>query len=101
MDKKIKKFKADYATIKAQVVDFKKKLRELKKEIKPVAKAAYRLYERGNKTMYDEDTDRGTTPKFDGLSRMMEDLEFWMGLDDEFWMVLDGDVQYVIECTLT
>ena len=92
MDKKVAKFKADYATIKAQVADFKKKLRELKKEIKPVAKAAYRLYERGDKTMYDEGKGRVVTPKFDGLSRMMEDLEFWMDLD--------GEIQHTIENTL-
>lgn len=92
MDKKVAKFKADYATIKAQVADFKKKLRELKKEIKPVAKAAYHLYERGDKTMYDEGKGRVVTPKFDGLSRMMEDLEFWMDLD--------GEIQHTIENTL-
>ena len=92
MDKKVAKFKADYATIKARVADFKKKLRELKKEIRPVAKAAYRLYERGDKTMYDEGKGRVITPKFDGLSRMMEDLEFWMDLD--------GEIQHTIENTL-
>ena len=92
MDKKVAKFKADDATIKAQVADFKKKLRELKKEIKPVAKAAYRLYERGDKTMYDEGKGRVVTPKFDGLGRMMEDLEFWMDLD--------GEIQHTIENTL-
>ena len=92
MDKKVAKFKADYAAIKAQVADFKKKLRELKKEIKPVAKAAYRLYERGDKTMYDEGKGRIVTPKFDGLSRMMEDLESWMDLD--------GEIQHAIENTL-
>lgn len=91
MDKKVAKFKADYTAIKFQVADFKKKLRELKKEIKPVAKAAYRLYERGDKTMYDEGKG-GITPKFNGISRVMENLEFWMGLDCE--------IQHVIENTL-
>lgn len=92
MDKKVAKFKADYATIKAQVADFKKKLYELKKEIKPVAKAAYRLYERGDKTMYDEGKGRIITPKFKTLPIMMGDLEFWMDLD--------GEIQQMIENTL-
>ena len=90
MDKKVAKFKADYATIKAQVADFKKKLRDIKKEIKPVAKAAYRLYERGDKTMYDEGKGRIITSKFDGLSRMMEDLESWMDLDSEIQHTIEN-----------
>lgn len=92
MDKKVAKFKADYADIKAKVKLIKQKLREIKKEITPVAKAAYRLYERGDKTMYDEGKGRVITPKFDGLSRMMEDLEYWMDLD--------GEIQHTIENTL-
>ena len=92
MDKKVAKFKADYADIKAKVKLIKQKLREIKKEIKPVAKAAYRLYERGDKTMYDEGKGRVITPKFDGLGRMMEDLEYWMDLD--------GEIQHTIENTL-
>ena len=92
MDKKVEKFKADYANIKAQVKLIKQKLRDLKKEIKPIAKAAYRLYERGDKTMYDEGKGRVITPKFNGLSVMMEDLEYWMDLD--------GNIQDVIESTI-
>lgn len=91
MDEKIEKFKSDYTAIKAKVKLIKQKLRAIKKEIKPVAKAAYRLYKHGDKTMYNEEKDRIITPKFNGLDRMMEDLEFWMGLDD---------VQYVIECAV-
>lgn len=91
MDKKVEKFKANYAAIKVHVKQIKQKLREIKKEIKPVAKAAYRLYERGDKTMYDEGKGRIITPKFDGLSRMMEDLEYWMDLDNE--------IQHTIENT--
>ncbi len=92
MDIKVARFQADYAKVKARIKLIKQKLRELKKEIKPVAKAAYRLYERGDKTMYDEGKGRVITPKFNGLDRMMEDLEYWMGLDDE--------VQHLVECTL-
>ena len=92
MDKKVEKFKADYAMIKAQVKKIKQKLCEIKKEIKPVAKAAYRLYECGDKTMYDENKGKVITPKFDGLDRMMEDLEYWMDLDSE--------IRHTIENTL-
>lgn len=92
MNKKVAKFKADYASLKAQVKQIKLKLREIKKEIKPVAKAAYRLYERGDKTMYDEGKGRAIMPKFDGLSRMMGDLEYWMDLD--------GEIQHMIESVL-
>lgn len=92
MDKKVEKFKAAYASLKAQVKQFKQKLRDLKKEVKPIAKAAYRLYERGDKTMYNEGKGRVITPKFDGLCTMMEDLEGWMGLD--------GDIQMAIGNTL-
>lgn len=92
MDKKVAKFKADYATIKAQVADFKKKLRELKKEIKPVAKAAYRLYKRGDKTMYDEGKGRIITPKFKTLPNMMGDLEFWMDLDGEIKQMIENTI---------
>ena len=77
------KFKADYAKIKAQIKQLKQKLNALKKEAKPIAKAAYKLYERGDKTMYNEEKGHIITPKFEGLSTMMEDLEWWMGIDDE------------------
>ena len=86
----VAQFKIDYYDLKTKVKDIKQKLRDFKKEIKPVAKAAYRLYECGDKTMYDEGKGRIITPKFNGLSRMMEDLDYWMGLDDE--------IQHVIEC---
>ena len=90
MTKEEAKFKADYAKIEAQIKQLKKKLNALKKEAKPIAKAAYKLYERGDKTMYNEEKGRIITPKFAGLSSMMEDLEWWMGIDDE--------VQHVSEC---
>ena len=92
MDKKVEKFQADYAKIKAQVKLIKQKLCDLKKEVKPVAKAAYRVYERGDKTMYDEGKGRIITPKFDGLPEIMQDLDYWMELD--------GEIDYVIENTL-
>lgn len=92
MDKKVEKFQADYAKIKARVKLLKQKMLELKKEAKPIAKAARRLYERGDKTMYDEGKGRVITPKFITLPVMMEDLEYWMGLD--------GEIQYMIENTL-
>lgn len=90
MDKKVEKFKADYANIKAKLKLIKQKLRYLKKEITPVAKAAHRLYERGDMTMYDEGKDRVVTSKFNGLGRMMEDLEYWMGLDDDIQMAINN-----------
>lgn len=92
MDRKVKKFKSDYAGIKAKVSSIKKKLRMLKKEIKPIANAAYSLFERGDKTMYEEREGRIITPKFNGLSRMMDDLEHWMDLAE--------NIQYAIENTL-
>ena len=92
MDKKVEKFKIDYADIKKKVDDFKKKMRELKKEIAPTCKAAYRLYNRGDKTMYDENKgiQVGISPKFKGLFRMMEDLECWMDLDKMVQHLVDG-----------
>lgn len=84
------RFKADYAKIKAKMKQIKQKLNALKKEAKPIAKAAYKLYERGDKTMYNEGKGGVITPKFEGLSTMMEDLEWWMGIDDE--------MQHVFEC---
>lgn len=93
--KKVEKFKADYAGIKAKVKLIKQKLRELRKEVKPISKAAWKLFERGDKTMYNE-MNKGKRhliePKFDGLERIMEDLEAWM----EF----DGNIQDVIESTI-
>ena len=89
MDKKVKKFKADYAMLEERVKQIKQKLRQIKKEIKPVAKAAYRLVLRGDETMYDEGKGHDITPKFNGLGRMMEDLEYWM--------VLDAEIQHTIE----
>ena len=90
MDKKVEKFQADYANIKEQVKQIKQKLCDLKKEIKPVAKAAYRLYNRGDKTMYDEGEGRYLTPKFDGLNTMMDYLVYWMDLDCDIQSVIDN-----------
>lgn len=90
MDKEVEMFKTDYTVIKERVKLIKQKLRDLKKEIKPIAKYAYRLYELGDKTMYNEGKGHIITPKFNGLSIMMENLESWMGLDEE--------IQHVIEC---
>lgn len=92
MDKKVEQFKADYAKIKAQVKLIKQKLCELKKEAKPISKAADRLYRRGDKTMYDEGEGRIITSKFDDLPKIMEDLEVWMDLANE--------IDYVIENTI-
>ena len=90
MDKKVAQFKADYANIKAQVKQIKKKLREIKKMVKPISKAAYRLYERGDKTMYNEEKGRITTPKFKALPDIMGDLEFWMDLDGEIQTTIEN-----------
>ncbi len=90
--KKVEKFKADYADIKAKVKLIKQKLRELRKEVKPISKAAWKLFECGDKTMYNEENGRIIEPKFDGLERIMEDLEAWMELD--------GNIQDVIESTI-
>lgn len=90
MDKKVEQFKADYAKIKEKVKQITQKLRDLKKEIKPIANSAYHLYERGNKTMYDVDKGRIITPKFKGLSKIMEDLDYWMYLDSEIYNVIDN-----------
>lgn len=89
MDKKVKKFKADYATLEEQVKQIKQKLRQIKKEIKPVAKVAYRLYERGNKTMYNEEKGHIIEPKFKTLPIIIGYLEYWMDLD--------GEIQHTIE----
>lgn len=79
-DKKIENFKADYAKIKAQVELIKQKLLELKKEIIPVTKAAYRLFKRGDETMYD--VSKGySAAKFYGLPAIMEDLGVWVDID--------------------
>lgn len=90
--KKIEKFKADYAAIKAKVRLLKQKLRELHKEVKPISKVAFKLFERGDKTMYNEEKGCIIEPKFDGLERIMEDLEAWMDLD--------SNIQDVIESTI-
>ena len=90
--KKVEKFKADYADIKAKVKLIKQKLRELRKEVKPISKTAWKLFERGDKTMYNEENGHIIEPKFDGLERIMEDLEAWMELD--------GNIQDVIESTI-
>ena len=92
MDKKVEKFKTDYAKIREQVKQIKQKLRDLKKEVRPIVKAAARLYNHGDKTMYDEGKGRIITPKFKTLPIMMGDLEFWMDLD--------GEIQQMIENTL-
>lgn len=89
MDKKVKKFKADYAMLEERVKQIKQKLREIKKEIKPVAQASRRLYERGNKTMYNEEKGCIIEPKFKTLPIIMGYLEFWMDLD--------GEIQHTIE----
>ena len=89
MDIKVARFQADYAKIKAHVKQLKQKLREIKKMVKPISKAAYRLYEHGDKTMYNEKNGRIIEPKFKTLPNIMGDLEFWMALD--------GDVQHMIE----
>lgn len=81
MDKKIEKFKTDYNAITADVKLLKQKLCEIKKMAKPISKAAYRLYQRGDKTMYDEGKGCIITPKFNGLERIMGNLEAWMELD--------------------
>lgn len=88
--KKIEKFKADYNAIKADVNLLKQKLCEIKKMVKPISKAAYRLYERGDKTMYNEEKGRFTTPKFETLSIIMGDLEAWMELDDNIQNAIDN-----------
>lgn len=88
----IKKFKADYAKIKTSIKELKKKLIALKKEATPIAKAAYKLYARGDKTMYDEGKGRIITPKFDGLPNLMEDLEFWMELDDDIRQAIENTI---------
>lgn len=90
MDKKVKKFKADYATLEEQVKQIKQKLREIKKEIKPVAKASRRLYERGNKTMYNEEKGSIIEPKFKTLPIIMGHLEFWMDLDSEIQNTIEN-----------
>ena len=90
MDKKVEKFKADYADIKAKVKLIKSKLCDLRKEIKPVVKAAHRLYERGNKTMYTEKKSYITESKFAGLSDIMEDLGAWMDLEYDIQSVIDN-----------
>ena len=92
MDKKVEKFKTDYTKIREQIKQIKQKLCDLKKEVKPITKAADRLYKRGDKTMYDEGEGRIITPKFDDLPKIMEDLEVWMDLANE--------IDYVIENTL-
>lgn len=90
MDKKIEKFKADYANIKAQAKLIKQKLREIKKMAKPISKAAYCLYERGDKTMYNEQKGRIITPKFKTLPIMMENLDYWACLDDDIQQTIDN-----------
>ena len=92
MDKKIEKFKSDYDVIKARVKELKKTLKVIHKDIKPIAKMAYKLFECGDKTMYNKDKNRVITPKFNGLEYIMDDLSAWMGLDN--------DIQYVIENTI-
>lgn len=79
----IKKFKADYAKIKSSIKELKKKLVALKKEITPISIAAYKLYERGDTTMYDENECGIITPKFNGISSIMEDLGYWIGLGSD------------------
>lgn len=90
MDKEVEMFKTDYTVIKERVKQIKQELRELKKDIKPIAKLAYRLYELGDKTMYNEGKGHIITPKTKNIPAMMENLESWMGLDEE--------IQHVIEC---
>ena len=90
IDTNVEQFKIDYYDIQMKVKDIKQKLRELKKEIKPTAKAAYHLYERGDKTMYEKGKGGILKPKFKDLSRIMNDLDYWMGLDDE--------IQHMIKC---
>lgn len=82
-DKKITKFKTDYAKLKMRVKLLKHKFIALKNECWPIAKAAHKLYERGDKTMYDEDEHGIITPKFDSVSSIMEDLEYWMGINSD------------------
>ena len=89
MDKKVKKFKADYANVKAQVKLIKQKLCEIKKMVKSISKAAYRLYQYGDKTMYIEEKGCIIRPKFKTPPIIMGDLEDWM--------VLDGEIQHMIE----
>ena len=81
MDKNIKQFKTDYANVKKQIKQIKQKLCELRKELKPVTKTAHRLFNRGEKTMYIEGKRRMITPKFNGLDRIMENLNAWMDID--------------------
>lgn len=90
MDKEVEMFKTDYTIIKERVKQIKQKLRDLKKEIRPTANLAYRLYMLGDKTMYDEGKGRAVTPKTKSIPAMMENLESWMDLDEE--------IQHVIEC---
>lgn len=91
-DKKIEKFKADYAAIKVQVKLIKQKLQEVKKMAKPISKVAHRLYWRGDKTMYNEKKGRIMEAKFAKLPGIMADLEVWMDIDDN----IQHAIEYVI-----
>jgi len=84
------KFQADYKALATQMRQVKQKLRLIKKELTPLVNRAHAMWERGDKTMYDEGKGRMITPKFPALPRMMEDLEYWMGLGDDIRCVIES-----------
>lgn len=99
MDKKVEKFKADYAGIEARIKLFNKKQRELKKEIKrlekeakSIATAAENLYDRGFDTMYIKAEGCDWKPRFRGFVNMMGKLEHIMCIDDGIQQSLVEDV---------
>ena len=97
MDKEVEKFKEDYSNIYTRVKMFKKKLLELKKESKSIAKDAGKLYYRGVETMYIEDVEGGglkCTPKISGLDDMVDKLESFAYLENVILRAIDDIPQY-------
>lgn len=95
MDKEVKKFKEDYKNIKSRVKLIKKKLCDLRKETLSIVRDADRLYERGNKTMYThaESLDATLKPKFSGLNDMMDNLGWFIYLDNDILRAIN-DIPY-------
>lgn len=97
MDKEVEKFKEDYSNIYARVKMFRKKLMELKKESKSIAKAAGKLYNRGVETMYIADAEGGGikwTPRISGLDDMVDNLENFAYLENAIMRAIDDIPQY-------
>lgn len=97
MDKEVEKFKEDYSNIYARVKLFRKKLLELKKESKSIAKVAGKLYDRGVETMYIEDVEGGGIkfkPKISGLDDMVDNLESFAYLENAILRAIDDIPQY-------